>query len=139
MKDILLLAHFTGLIIGAGSGFAVLVIGYLSANFNAEYKREVLVKLFPLRYISYIGLALLISSGVFLIVPFLPNLEYMPWLITKLLFVAFLVALSAFGAYQMRRAKREPQNNAFVLLGYAGKMSFVSSLVIVSCAVFSFH
>jgi hypothetical protein len=139
MREALLLLHYTGLIIGAGSAFAVLVIGYLAANFNAVYRREVLLKLFPLRYISYAGLLLLIISGTFLIPRFLPNLEHMPLLITKLVFVALLVALSVFGAYQMHRANLSAEGNAFKLLGHAGKLSFASSLVIVACAVYSFH
>lgn len=139
MRDVLLLAHFTGLIIGAGAGFSVLVIGYLSAKFDAGYKRDVMVKLFPLRYISYLGLVLLISSGGGLIMPFLPTLAHMPWLIAKLLFVSLLVMLSASGALQMHRVKRGSPGNAFVLLGYIGKMSFASSLAIITCAVYSFH
>lgn len=139
MRDALLLAHFTGLIIGAGSGFAIFVIGYLATNFKVEYKREVLIILFPLRYISYIGLALLIISGGFLVNPFLPNLELMPWLITKLIFVAVIAVLSIFGMYQMRRVRLHQDSDAFTLLGYAGKISFASSLVVVACAVYSFH
>jgi uncharacterized membrane protein SirB2 len=139
MKDVLLLLHFTGLIIGAGSAFALFVIGYLAANFDAGYKRDVLIKLFPLRYISYLGLLLLILSGGLLVPPFLPNLAQMPWLMTKLSFAGFLVVLSLFGWRQMRRAGRSADNNAFKMLGYAGKLGFASSLIIVTCAVYSFH
>jgi len=139
MKDVLLALHFTGLIVGAGSAFALFVIGYLAASFNAAYKREVLIKLFPLRYISYLGLLLLILSGGLLIPPFLPNLSQMPWLMAKLTFVGFLVLLSLFGWRQMRRAKQSADNDAFKMLGYAGKLSFASSLIIVACAVYAFH
>lgn len=139
MKDILLLAHFTGLIIGAGSAFAMFVIGYLAPSFEASYKREVLIKLFPLRYISYLGLLLLIASGGMLIPPFVPNLAHMPWLVVKLAVVGLLVLLSLFGWSQMRRVRRGADGDAFKMLGYAGKLSFASSLVIVACAVYSFH
>jgi uncharacterized membrane protein SirB2 len=139
MKDFWLLLHFMALIIGAGSAFALFVIGYLAAGFDAAYKRTVLLKLFPLRYISYFGLLLLILSGGMLIPPFVPNLSQMPWLIAKLAFVALLVVLSGFGWYQMRRARLAADNNAFVMLGYAGKLSFASSLIIVACAVYTFH
>ena len=103
------------------------------------YKREVLIKLFPLRYISYLGLLLLILSGGMLIRPFWPNLAHMPWLVAKLVFVGLLVVLSLFGWYQMRRAIRSKDNDAFKMLGYAGKLGFASSLIIVTCAVYSFH
>ncbi|HEY5994363.1 MAG TPA: hypothetical protein VIU46_07170 [Gallionellaceae bacterium] len=139
MKDIGLLLHFTALIIGAGSAFALFVIGHLAANFDVAYKRNVLIKLFPLRYISYLGLLLLIISGGMLIPPFVPSLTQMPWLMAKLTLVGVLVALSVFGWYQMRRAKQSADNNAFKMLGHAGKLSFATSLVIVACAVYSFH
>ena len=139
MKYVLLMLHFTGLIIGAGSAFALLVIAYLAAKFDAEYKRDVLIKLFPLRYISYLGLLLLILSGGALLPPFQPGLAQMPWLLTKLAMVGFLVVLSLFGWHQMRRASRSADNDAFKMLGYAGKLSFASSLIIVACAVYTFH
>ena len=139
MKDAMLLLHFTALVIGAGSAFALVVIGYLAAGFDAAYKREVLIKLFPLRYISYLGLLLLILSGGMLLSPFVPNLSAMPLLIVKLAFVALLVVLSAFGWRQMQRARRGADNDAFKMLGYAGKLSFASSLVIIACAVYTFH
>ncbi len=139
MKDAMLFLHFTALIIGAGSAFALFVVGYLAVHFDAGYKREVLVRLFPLRYISYLGLLLLVLSGGALITPYAPNLAQMPWLVAKLVFVGFLVLLSLFGWRQMRRARMSADNDAFRMLGYAGKLSFASSIIIVACAVYSFH
>jgi uncharacterized membrane protein SirB2 len=139
MKDVFLLVHFLGVVIGTGAGFAVFVISYLAPAFPAVGKREVLIKLFPLRYISYIGLLLLILSGGALIGPLWAHVGQLSWFVTKMVFVAVIVAASIFGAFQMHRARRSADNNAFKLLGYAGKVSFVSSLVVVACAVFTFH
>lgn len=139
MREILLLAHFIGLIIGAGSAFAAVVIGYLAPRFDTGYRRNVLIKLFPLRYISYLGLLLLILSGSLLLLPYMHRLGQMPWMLVKLAFVALLVVLSLFGMVQMRRAKQGTDNNVFKKLSLAGKLSFVSSLVIVTCAVYTFH
>ena len=139
MREILLLAHFIGLIIGAGAAFSAVVIGYLAPRFDAGYRREVLIKLFPLRYVSYLGLLLLIVSGVLLLLPYLHHLGKMPWMWVKLAFVALLVVLSLFGMVQMRRAKQGPDPSVFRKLALAGKLSFISSLVIVTCAVYTFH
>jgi len=140
MKDALLLAHFTGLIIGAGSAFALFVIGYLAPGFEAQYRREVLLKLFPLRYVSYLGLLLLIASGGMLVPFYWQSPAQMPWLmIAKLVFVGVIAALSLFGVLQMRRARRSTDGKAFKLLSYAGKASFASSLIVVTCAVYIFH
>ncbi len=139
MKDAFLLLHFLGLVIGTGAGFAVFVISYLAPKFPAAGRREVLIKLFPLRYISYFGLLLLILSGGALIGPLWPHVEQLSWFVSKMVFVAVIVAASILGAFQMHRAQRSADNNAFKLLGYAGKVSFVSSLIVVACAVFTFH
>ncbi len=139
MKDIFLLVHFLGLIIGTGAGFAVFVISYLAPAFPAEGRREVLIKLFPLRYISYIGLLLLILSGGALIGPLWPQLDQLAWFAVKMVFVAVIAAASIFGMFLMRRARQSADNKAFKLLGYAGKASFASSLVVVACAVYTFH
>lgn len=139
MKDVLLLLHFFGVIIGTGAGFAVFVIGYLAPAFPATARREVLIKLFPLRYVSYVGLLLLILSGGMLITPYWPEHEKLAWFGTKMVFVAVIAAASLFGMFQMHRAHKSPDNNAFKMLSYAGKVSFVSSLIVVTCAVFTFH
>jgi hypothetical protein len=139
MKDIFLLAHFLGLIIGAGTGFAVFAIGYLAPGFPAEARREVLIKLFPLRYISYIGLVLLIASGVVLSIPMGAGLMHQSVFVVKLVFVAMIAAASIFGIVQMRRVRSGADNSVFKLLGYAGKTSFASSVIVVTCAVYTFH
>ena len=139
MKEALLLLHFLGLVIGAGAGFAVFVIGYLAPGFPATGKRDVLLRLFPLRYISYVGLLLLILSGGMLIQPYWPHHEELAWFGTKMVFVGVIAAASIFGMFQMRRARLSTDNNAFKMLSYAGKVSFVSSIIVVACAVYTFH
>lgn len=139
MKDLFLLGHFIGLIIGAGTAFAVFAISYLAPKFPAAARREVLIQLFPLRYISYIGLLLLIGSGIGLIIPMGADVGRQAGFIAKMAFVAVIVAASLFGMVQMRRARSSADNNAFKLLGYAGKVSFASSMAVVAFAVYTFH
>jgi len=139
MKQVWLLMHFLGLLVGAGTGFAVFLIGQLAGRFDASYRRDVLVALFPLRYISYLGLLLLIFSGGMMIQPFVPGLAENSWLIVKLALVAVLVVLSIIGAYQMHRIRSYTENGRFKLLALAGKLSMVTSLVVVMCAVYAFN
>lgn len=138
MKDVFLLGHFVGLIIGAGTAFALFAISYLAPKFPAAARREVLMQLFPLRYISYVGLLLLIASGIGLIIPMEAAVRQAGFII-KMVFVAVIVAASIFGTIQMRRARRSADNDAFRMLGYAGKVSFASSMAVVVCAVYTFH
>ncbi len=139
MNEQMLLFHMAGVIFGAGSGFAIFVIGFISKSFKKEYKAEVLYKLFPLRYISYIGLIILISSGLVLSIPYKDSILYMPYFIAKLIFVFILVLASLYGFYQMRISKKKSPNIVLSNLAMAGKISFVLSLLIVSTAVFAFH
>lgn len=139
MKDLFLLVHFIGLIVGAGTAFAVFSISYLAPKFPAAARRDVLIQLFPLRYISYIGLILLIVSGGLLLMPMGMQVASQPGFIIKMVFVAVIAAASIFGIIQMRRARKSADTNAFKLLGYAGKVSVASSMAVVLCAVYTFH
>ena len=139
MKQILLLLHFLGLISGTGAGLAVYVIGMLAGRFDPACRRDVLIHLFPLRYLSYFGLLLLILSGGMMISPYWPGIAGNHWLVAKLALVFVLVALAAIGAYQMHRIKLGKGESAFKMLGLAGKLSLVASLAVVLCAVYSFH
>lgn len=139
MRDLLLITHFFGLIIGAGAGFSIFCIGLISKTFKPEYKLEVALKLISLRYISYLGLLVLVVSGGLLLSPFTPLLGHMPWLHAKLLAVAILVLLSAFGFTQIRRAQKGEAAPAFKNLALVGKLSLIMSVSIVICAVMAFH
>ncbi len=139
MRDLLLIIHFAGLIIGAGTGFSIFCIGLISKSFRPEYKLEVALKLVPLRYISYFGLLVLIVSGGLLLGPFTPLLAQMPWLHAKLLAVAILVLLSGFGFTQIRRAQKGEAAPALKNLALVGKLSLIMSVIIVICAVIAFH
>jgi uncharacterized membrane protein len=125
MRDVLLIIHFSGLIIGAGAGFSIFCIGLISKTFKPEYKLEVALKLIPLRYISYLGLLVLLGQ--------------MPWLHAKLSAVGVLVLLSLFGLTQIRRAQQGQAAPAFKNLALVGKLSLLMSITIVICAVMTFH
>lgn len=139
MRDLLLLLHFIGLIIGAGCGFSLLVIGILSPGFPADARPVVMRRLFALRYISYGGLALLLLSGMLLAGPYWGSLAAMPYFVIKLAAVAGLIALSVVGAVLMHRIKQTPDARYFRYLAQAGKSSMVLSMIAVTGAVYSFH
>ncbi|MEJ2045554.1 MAG: hypothetical protein P8X74_15450 [Reinekea sp.] len=139
MRDMLLLTHFTGLVFGAGAGFSIFVIGFLSKKFPPESREAVLVSLFPLRYISYVGLLLLVVSGVQMAMPYYINLRNMPLFSIKILSVSLILLISLYGVRQMQLAKNNSPTLYLKRLGIAGKAGFALSLVTVYCAVYSFH
>ena len=55
----MLIAHFSGLIIGASTSFASLLLGVLSAKYDKEQREQFLVSIFPLKYALNVGLSVL--------------------------------------------------------------------------------
>lgn len=139
MHDFLLLLHFAGLVIGAGSAFALFCIGQLVPRFDPAYRGEVLVRLFVLRYISYAGLLLLILSGLALLGPYLPLLTAKPLLQLKLILVLLLAGVSAHGLLLMRKGRRDGAAAVLPRLKLLGKISLMLTIAILVCAVYSFH
>lgn len=139
MRDISLFMHFSGLIIGAGTGFALFCIGQLSKNFDDSYRGVVMQKLFALRYISYAGLLILLVSGAMLIGPYMTTIDSMPIFAAKLLLVTLLVFVSTYGLLLMGRVRKGKGGTAMQTLRRLGKLSLVLSFSIVACAVYSFH
>ncbi len=139
MRDILLLIHFIGLVVGAGSGFALFVIGFLSKQFPEQARVQVLLTLFPLRYLSYLGLFLLLVSGVPLLMPYGSAIHQMPLVMLKLTAVLIILLLSIYGTVQMQLAKQGNLGVYLKRLKLAGQLSFLFSLIAIVCAVYSFH
>jgi len=139
MRDLQLLTHFAGLIFGAGTGFAIFVIGFLSKQFPKDSRVEVLRRLYPLRYISYIGLFLLVVSGVLLIMQSSPIIYESPLFMAKMVAVSGIVLLSLYGYWQMKLTSDSNINIRLKRLGFAGKFGFALSLIAVICAVYTFH
>jgi len=139
MRDIQLVMHFTGLIFGAGTGFAIFVIGFLSKHFPKDSRVEVLRRLYPLRYISYIGLLLLLVSGLLLAMQSSPAIYETPMFIAKMIAVSGIVLLSLYGYWQMKLTTDVNIAIRLKRLGFAGKLGFALSLIAVICAVYTFH
>ncbi|QLI81252.1 hypothetical protein HZU75_06780 [Chitinibacter fontanus] len=137
MRDFYLTLHFFGLLMGAGSGFALLVMGFVLPRMADAARREMAIGLFTLRYVSYAGLLLLMASGLCLLYPLWPAVQGSPWLHAKLAAVGVIVLCAGCGVHAMRQP--QPTAATFRRLGMLGKMSAAGSLLVVMCAVQSFH
>jgi hypothetical protein len=139
MNDLALLLHMIGIAVGVGSAFSLFVIGIMAKSFDKSYKVEMLYKFFTLRYIAYIGLIVLIISGLFLTTPYIDEIPNMPYFITKLILAGMLLAISIYGTYQMVTAKNKTPQEVLKNLSYAGKIGFILGFLIIVTAVFAFH
>ncbi|WP_373974091.1 hypothetical protein NT239_10600 [Chitinibacter sp. SCUT-21] len=136
-RDLLLTLHFVGLIVGAGSGFALFVIGFLLPRFAERERAEIAIGLYTLRYMSYAGLLLLVVTGILMLQALWQGVQDSLWLWGKLLAVAIIVVCAVFGVQAMRRPR--PDAAVFRRLALLGKISVAASLWVVICAVQSFH
>ncbi|QLG89410.1 hypothetical protein HQ393_14785 [Chitinibacter bivalviorum] len=137
MRDFYLTVHFLGLVMGAGSGFALFVLSFVLPRITEGARREMAIGLFTLRYVSYAGLLVLMASGVLLLRPLWPAMQASPWLHAKLGGVAIIAICAVFGVHAMRQPR--PNAATFRRLALLGKISVVASVLVVMAAVQSFH
>jgi hypothetical protein len=68
MFPVLLILHFIGLALGVGTGFAMMALGKASANLSPEERTQFMLRASVLSKNGSIGLALLILSGLGMLV-----------------------------------------------------------------------
>lgn len=137
IRDLLLTLHFVGLFVGAGSGFALLVLGLQLRRFEAEVRTEIAIWLYTLRYTSYLGLLLLIVTGSLMLQSLWQGMQYSMWLWAKLCAVLIIAICALLGLKAMRQPR--PDLAVFRHLALLGKVSVAASIIVVICAVQSFH
>lgn len=139
MRDLMLILHFLGLVMGLGTGIAHLFIGISASKMSAEEAKKFLAQSKALSPMGIIGMVLLVVSGVFLIIPYWNSILHMPMLMLKLFLVIILIVLITMihlTDYNPNPAKPEAQSRKAALLG---KMALVVSLTTLIVAVLVFH
>ncbi len=138
MRDIMLIIHFIGLAMGLGSSFANLFLGMAIAKMPPDEARAFALKAMALRKMGYIGLSLLILSGLYLMSPYWRILPTTPLLIAKLLLVVVLVGLISVLTKAGDKFKAGDATQ-MKLLKPLGRIGLIITLVIVILAVSVFH
>lgn len=140
MRDLLLLTHFTGLVVGAGAAFSLWCVGLYTRSYDSDLREQLLLSLFRLRYISYIGLILQLTSGVMLLIPFLPVIDAFPLFKMKMIAVAGITLLAIYGlVVSLGVSPRSSATTALLKLGRIGKINIVLGLIAATCSVYTFH
>jgi len=138
MRDIMLIIHFIGLAMGLGANFANLFLSMAASKMPPEEARAFALKAMVIRKMGYIGLSLLILSGLYLMSPYWRILPTTPLLIAKLLLVVVLVGLITI----MTKAGDKFKNgdaSQMKILKPLGRIALIITLVIVILAVGVFH
>src|SRR5688500_4005284 len=91
MRDVMLIRHFIGLVMGLGTSFAHMFLVIAASKMQPEEAANFSIKAMALTRMGHIGITLLIVSGFYLMTPYWSLLPVMPLLITKLSLVLLLV------------------------------------------------
>ena len=140
MKDIMLIIHFVGLVMGVGTSFAFIFLVKAKLKMEKGDGQKFLLSTLPLGKMSQIGLFLLVLSGGYLMTPHWASLASSHLLMTKLALVVVLigivVALSSIAKKAKKGDNTEKQIKKIELLF---KLALLTGLTIVTLAVFYFH
>jgi len=139
MREVMLTLHFIGLTMGLGTGFAQAFLGIVISKMPPGEATKFRLHSLVLGKMGFIGIVLLIFSGLYLMTPYWKVLPSTPLLILKLVLVTILVVLITLISITSKRAKNGDAEGSFKKMGPLGKMALITGLVIVILAVSIFH
>ena len=135
MRELMLIFHFLGLVMGLGTGFAHAFLGAAVNKMSVDETRKFRLDTLVLSRMGHIGIALLIISGFYLITPFWKIVPSSPLLILKLVLVAILVVLLILISLSAKKAKTGDAERQLKKMEALGKMTLITGVVIVIVAV----
>ena len=139
MKVLMLTLHFVGLTMGLGTGFANAFLGTIASRMSAGEATRFRLRLLVLSKMGYIGILLLVISGLYMISPYWNVLASMPLLIAKLVLVGVLVLLVGLISIAGKNAKAGNAEVHFKKMERLGKMALLTGVAIVVLAATVFH
>lgn len=136
----MLIAHFIGLTMALGTGFANLFLGKAASKLEPAERGKFMSNTMILMRMGHIGLGLLLLSGFYLITPFWKTLGAMPMLVAKLCFVGLLVIMVSIITVLARKARQQGNPAMLMKLKPFGLLNFfIGITIVVVLAVLSFH
>ncbi len=139
MRDIMLILHFIGLVMGLGTSFAHAFLGMAASKMSNDEATRFRMHALVLSRMGYIGISLLIISGLYLITPYWSALSSIPLLILKLILVLILVVLITLIGFSTKKIKQGEGETEFKKMEIFGKLTMMIGLLIVVLAVYIFH
>lgn len=139
MKDIYLIFHFIGLAMALGTSFANLFLSRKLAKLPQEEATRLSLHTSVLVRMGQTGLALLILSGIFLLIPLWPTLSHCAFFLTKLVLVVILTILVMIIGGHIQKAHQGDAAIHLAKVPVLGKVAFIIGIIIVILAVNVFH
>jgi len=138
MREIMLIFHFIGLVMGMGTGFAHAFLGAAAGKMSPEERVKFSVNTLALGPMGLIGISLLLISGFYMITPYWKVLSDMPWLMAKLSLVGVLILLIVIINIASAKLKKGDISQ-LKKLKVLGMGTLLVALSIIVCAVKTFH
>ena len=139
MREVMLITHFLGLAMGLGTSFAFFFLGIARSKMEKEEGQKFALNTLALSRMGHIGLTLLILSGGYLMTPHWEVLGSRPLLIAKLFLVLVLVFTVSLLTVYGKRAKKGDTEANLRKIALLGKVSLLTTIVIVTLAVLIFR
>lgn len=93
MREVMLILHIIGIVMGMGTGFAHTFLGISMAKMKSDEAMKLSIQGLALTKMGNIGMILAVLSGLYLIIPYSSSLSENPLLILKLVLVFTLTVL----------------------------------------------
>ncbi|MSO49220.1 MAG: hypothetical protein EXQ49_04860 [Acidobacteria bacterium] len=142
MLDLLLILHFIGLALGVGTGFAMLTLGLATADMPPADRGAFMRRASVLTRNGAIGLALLILSGVGLVLV-RGVAEVMAWggpmFHVKLTLVAIMIGVFGYLQVLLRQSRSADGAAAAARIPIVSRVMLVLGVSVVVFAVLAFH
>jgi uncharacterized membrane protein len=139
MREIMLIVHFLGLAMGLGTSIGFQFLGKAASKMEKDEALKFAVNSFALGKMAQIGLTLLVISGGYLMTPFWSILPFNTLLIVKLSMVFVLIIFLIITAITIKKAKIGDTKTHLKKIKILGKLSLLTTLIIVVLAVYIFH
>jgi hypothetical protein len=139
MKDVMLIIHFLGLILGMGAGVTNFFVGMTNRDMPKEERPKFFLRLRVSGYLGLAGIILLILSGGYLMTPYWATLTSMPTLMAKLVLVLVLLILILIMDQKWRGAVKNNGGPDLMALPKLGRFALPIGILIIILAVLTFH
>lgn len=139
MREVMLIVHFIGLAMGLGTSLAFMFLGMASAKMEPAEAGKFRMNVLSLSRMGHIGLALLIISGLYLMMPYWGMLSASPLLIAKLVLVVVLTVLIGVIGSAISKAKKGDAEMHLKKVQPLGRITMLTTLVIIILAVYFFR
>lgn len=139
MREVMLILHMIGIVMGMGTGFAHAFLGKSMAKMKLDEAMKLSLQTLALTKMGNIGIVLAVFSGFYLIIPYWSSLTENPLLILKLILVITLaILITMINLFSIKAMKGESEVY-LKKIEILGKITMMLDLSIIILAVSVFH